>query len=139
MPTFSTSSKQKLATCHPDLVRLFNEVIKHYDCTIIEGSRSDVDQKKAFKEGKSKLDGVNKKSLHQVSKTYPFSRALDASPFPIKWDDPQRFILFAGRVQGIATALGINIRWGGNWDNDNELTDNSFDDLVHFELADAED
>jgi peptidoglycan L-alanyl-D-glutamate endopeptidase CwlK len=44
MPQFGKDSLTKLSTCHPDLQKLFNEVIKHYDCTILEGHRSDEDQ-----------------------------------------------------------------------------------------------
>lgn len=136
MPDFSPSSKLKLATCHPDLARLFQEVVKYYNCTIIEGSRSDYDQKKAFTAGKSKLDGIKQKSKHQVDKEHPLARAVDAAPFPIDWKDRERFCHFAGRVEGVAQMLGIKITWGGDWDNDNELKDNKFDDLPHFELID---
>jgi peptidoglycan L-alanyl-D-glutamate endopeptidase CwlK len=32
--------------------------------------------------------------------------------------------------------LGVKLRWGGNWDRDGEpVTDQDFQDLVHFELA----
>ena len=34
---------------------------------------------------------------------------------------------------GVAAAEGIKIRWGGDWDRDNDLADQSFNDLVHFE------
>ena len=44
MPNFSIVSKQRLNTCHQDLQKLFNEVIKHYDCAVIQGARSDFDQ-----------------------------------------------------------------------------------------------
>lgn len=39
--------------------------------------------------------------------------------------------------QVLATVkLGIDIRWGGNWDMDGEpVTDQNFQDLVHFELV----
>ncbi len=66
--------------------------------------------------------------------------AVDAAPYPIDWSDRERMTLFAGVVQGVAMALYDEgkidhlVRWGGNWDNDTEVADNSFDDLVHFEL-----
>ena len=41
---------------------------------------------------------------------------------------------FAGFVKGIALMLGIPIRWGGDWNGNNDLKDNNFDDLPHFEL-----
>ena len=41
---------------------------------------------------------------------------------------------FAGYVQGVAEQLGIKIRWGGDWDSDFDFKDQTFNDLVHFEL-----
>ncbi len=32
-----------------------------------------------------------------------------------------RFYFFAGIVKGIAWELGIGVRWGGDWDSDNDL------------------
>jgi len=37
-------------------------------------------------------------------------------------------------VRGIGKQLNVNIRWGGDWDSDGEVADNSFDDLVHVEI-----
>ena len=62
------------------------------------------------------------------------SRAVDVAPYPIDWSDRERFTYFAGFVKGIASQMGIDIIWGGDWDNDTDLKDNGFDDLVHFEL-----
>jgi hypothetical protein len=64
--------------------------------------------------------------------------AVDVAPFlrnsPSYVVDECRY--FAGFVMGLATAmnLGDRIRWGGDWDGDHELTDQTFDDLVHFEM-----
>ena len=55
MPSFSTRSKSNLSQAQPDLQRLFKEVIKHYDCTVICGHRSQEEQDKAVAEGKSKV------------------------------------------------------------------------------------
>ena len=54
--------------------------------------------------------------------------------YPIDWEDRERFSYFAGFVKGVAWRLNIRVRWGGDWDGDTELSDNNFDDLVHFEL-----
>jgi peptidoglycan L-alanyl-D-glutamate endopeptidase CwlK len=35
---------------------------------------------------------------------------------------------------GVASQMGLKIRWGGDWDMDTQTKDNKFDDLVHFEL-----
>ena len=40
MPRYSKKSKQRLASCDKRLQDVFNEVIKHVDCSILEGHRS---------------------------------------------------------------------------------------------------
>ena len=129
MPRFSKRSEAKLATCDPKLQQLFNEVIKGFDCSILVGHRGQFEQAKAVIEGRSKVHWPNSK--HNSSP----SQAVDVAPYPIDWEDRERFHLFAGYVLGIASQLNIPIRWGGDWDMDTEVKDNTFDDLVHFELA----
>lgn len=131
MPAFSFTSKKRLATCHPDLQRLFNEVVKEVDCAIIEGHREEERQNRFFLEGRSKVkwpDGKHNKVP---------SEAVDAGPYifgkGLSWDRNQ-CCYFAGMVKGKALELGIKIRWGGDWDNDNDVNDQKFNDLVHFEL-----
>ncbi len=133
MPKLGTRSKNNLATAHPDLQRLFSEVIKNYDCAIICGYRNQTDQDKAYHEGRSKIKFPNGKHNKQPS------MAVDVVPWfknkpNIRWNDSKKFYHFAGYVQGIADDLGVNIRWGGNWDGDDELFDQTFFDLPHFEL-----
>ena len=128
MPKFGKRSREKLNTCDEDLIALFNEVVKYFDCSVLEGHRGRVLQDKYFKEGKSKLkfpDGRHNKKP---------SVAVDVVPYPIDWDDRERMTYFAGFVKGVAYQMGIPIRWGGDWNNNNNLKDNDFDDLPHFEL-----
>ena len=130
MPAFGKASQEKLATCDPRLQKVFNEVIKHFDCTVIEGHRGEAAQNKAFAEGKSKL----KYPQGKHNKTP--SLAADVLPNPIDWNDTNRMRYFAGFVVGIAATMGIKLRWGGDWNQNTELKDNSFNDLPHFELVD---
>ena len=128
MPKFGIRSKRNLYTAHPDLIRLFEEVVKSFDCTVIEGHRSKERQNKLFDEGNSKLKYP--KGKHNATP----SNAVDVAPYPIDWNDRDRFHYFAGYVIGIASSMGIKIRWGGDWDMDTQTKDNNFDDLPHFEL-----
>lgn len=132
MPSFSKRSRERLETCHPDLVRLFLAVIEHHDCTILEGARSDERQAELYRQGKSKLDGVTKRSKHQP--VAGFSMAVDVAPYPIDWKDRERFIHFVGIVIGYADCMGIKIRVGADWNGDMRFTE-SFFDAPHFELA----
>jgi peptidoglycan L-alanyl-D-glutamate endopeptidase CwlK len=133
MPQFSQASKDRLSTCHPDLQRLFNEVVKRYDCTIIEGHRTDERQAQLFAEGKTK---VRKGGRHTMIP----SMAVDVMPFPIDWKDSkeqrERRIHFAGIVKGVAHAMGIIIRWGGDWNQDDLITAGDDWDMPHFEIRD---
>lgn len=128
MPSFSELSKSRLKTCHLDLQRLFNEVIKYWDCTIIEGYRGPEEQHEAFINGKSKLDWP--KGKHNKLP----SLAVDVMPFPVDFKDIHRIYCFSGFVLGIAAVMNIKVRWGGDWDRDTEVKDNTFNDLVHFEV-----
>lgn len=129
MPKFSKKSLAKLETCHPDLRRLFHEVIKNVDCTIIEGVRSEQTQIEYVRTGKSKT--MNSKHLEQAD---GYSHAADVMVYPIDWNNWKRNYLFAGYVKGIADKLGIDLRMGSDWDGDMDPTDQSFHDLPHFEL-----
>lgn len=130
MYKFSRSSRAALNSSHPKLQQVFEEVIKHWDCTILEGRRDKETQNEYYRTGKSKLQYPNSK--HNASP----SRAIDAAPYPIDWQDIERFRAFGGFVLGVAAALGIKLRWGGDWDGDRSFKDQNFNDLPHFELVD---
>lgn len=144
MPTFSESSLKQLSTCHIDLQVIFAEVIKHFDCKIVEGYRNEEAQNKAYTDGKSKLK-------------YPFgnhnqfpSLAADVYPYPIDLNPKSqkekeiylwRMSYFAGQVMAIARYLKAqkkithDLKWGCDWDNDTEIKDHNFFDFPHFELV----
>jgi len=135
MPKFSQSSFSKLSTCHLDLQALFFEVIKTFDCTILEGYRNQTDQERAFASGNTQLHWPHGKHNHRPS------MAVDVIPYPIDWKNDRRMYWFAGYVMGIAQKLKDegkmthSVRFGGDWDRDYDITDNKFQDLVHFELV----
>lgn len=144
MYKFSTTSKKRLLTAHPDLIRIMEKAISisDIDFGISEGYRSVEKQQQYFREGKSKIDGITRKSKHNHTP----SLAVDIYPWVdgrADWDN-EHLSYLAGLIQGIAEILSesgeINhkIRWGGNWDMDGTiLLDQSFDDRPHFELIKA--
>ena len=129
MPKFSASSTKKLLSCHPDLQRVMNKVIKHFDCTIVCGNRGKIDQELAFEAGHSNA------RFGESPHNFTPALAVDAVPYPIDWQDSQRMTYFAGFVMATAAGLGVELKWGGDWDRDTHLSDNRFNDLPHFELA----
>lgn len=134
MASFGTVSTQRLATCEPDLQYIFREVVKHFDCSVLCGHRDEAAQTKAFNNRASKVQYPD--SRHN---SYP-SMAVDVAPYPIDWNDLERFRHFGFYVKGVAAVLlergeiDHSIRWGGDWDSDHDTKDQTFNDLVHFEL-----
>ena len=124
MPKFGKRSKERLRGVDTRLVNVLNELVKIMDVTIIEGLRSEQRQEKLLKEGSTKT----KFSKHIEGK------AVDLAPYPIDWNDRDRFHYMGGMIRGIAKQLNIPVRWGGDWDGDGETKDNKFDDLVHVEI-----
>ena len=128
MPKFGKRSKERLKTCHADIRMVMNEVIKYVDCSILEGHREKERQNQLYDEGKTKVLYPN--GRHN---DYP-SNAVDVVPYPVNWQDRERMTLFAGFVLGVANQMGVNLRWGGDWDQDWYVHDNKFDDFPHFEI-----
>ena len=124
MPRFGKRSKERLKGVKPELVNVLNELVKIMDVTVIEGLRSQERQDELVAKGASKT----KFSKHIEGK------AVDIAPYPIDWEDRDRFHYMGGMIRGIAKQMKVNVRWGGDWDSDGETKDNAFDDLVHIEL-----
>lgn len=130
MSSFGRTSRGRLATCDPLLQSLFNRVVAGYDCSILAGHRGEAEQMTAFSANPQRSKLPWPKGRHNQNP----SLAVDVAPYPIDWQNTKRFYHFAGYVLGIANILKLPIRWGGDWDSDNDLDDQKFNDLVHFEL-----
>ena len=124
MPRFGRRSKERLKGVNVKLVNVVNELIKIMDVTIIEGLRSKERQEQLLAEGKTKT----RYSKHIEGK------AVDLAPYPIDWNDRERFHYMGGMIRGIGKQMNVNIRWGGDWNKDFQVADNQFDDFPHFEL-----
>jgi peptidoglycan L-alanyl-D-glutamate endopeptidase CwlK len=104
------------------------EVIKIFDIAVLCGHRGKEEQNKHYSDGVSKVRWPNSKH-----NTYP-SNAIDIAPYYIDWKDYKRFFFMAGIVKGIAHCKGYSVVWGGDWNSNNNFNDQTFDDLVHFEV-----
>lgn len=129
MPNFSSSSKEKLETCHPSLQLVLKEAIKHIDFTVVEGYRDELRQNELFRTGFSRLRYPE--SMHNKNP----SMAVDIAPYPIDWEHSESFCHLAGFIQGLALQYNVRIRWGGDWDMDGSMRDQTFMDLGHLELV----
>lgn len=131
MYKFSKRSLDNLVGVHPDLVRVVHDVMDFQimDFTVTDGLRTLDEQEALFKRGYSKT--MNSKHLRQSD---GFGHAVDLCPYPIDWNDRERFCYLAGLMVSCAKNNGISLRWGGDWDGDGQIKDHSFSDLPHYEL-----
>lgn len=116
----SNKSKQKMKGVHPQLQAVVELALTKYttqDFTVLEGLRSEADQRKYVKAGTSQT--MNSK--HRVG------RAVDIIPYGVKdiWDW-QYYYPIAKAMKAAAHELGVPIVWGGDW--------KSLKDGPHFEL-----
>ncbi len=130
MPSFSRASSSKLSEVHPDLQEVLYHAIAIVDFSVLEGARSKERQKELYDAGHSKT--MNSK--HRIQGD-GYAHAVDIAPYPIDWDDYRRFYFLAGVVFAVAKRRGVRIRWGGDWDSDKDFSDQTFNDLVHFEIV----
>lgn len=140
MARFGKRSQDNLDTCHPDFQRLFAEVVRWFDCSVLYGFRDEKLQNKLF----NKVPKVTKvKWPDSTHNTVP-SNGIDVVPYPIRWPDKRNrpetfakdlgsFYMFDGYVLATAKQMGIEIISGSDWDRDFDLLDQSFDDLAHFQ------
>jgi hypothetical protein len=66
------------------------------------------------------------------------SMAVDIVPWPIDWEDMERFGYLAGLMKGVALEMEIPLTWGNDWNNNGVLVRNDpkerLIDAPHFEL-----
>lgn len=125
---FSKRSLNNLVGVHPMLVQLMHEAIKTtpIDFVITEGVRTAKRQQELFKQGKSKCDGIKKRSNHQV-KADGYGHAVDLYPYPVDLKDLERFRALAAHILKKAEELNISIEWGGNF--------KTLVDMPHYEIV----
>lgn len=68
------------------------------------------------------------------------SIAVDFQPYPYPDREEKLWASLAyvaGSAKEYAKSKGFELRWGGDWDGDGDLTDQNFDDLFHLEIKDV--
>lgn len=133
------ASRERLKTVDARLAQIVERVAEVVDVTVLCGRRGKAEQDRAFAEGHSKVRWPNSK--HNVARPDGtedldgLARAVDLAPYPIDWNDRERFILLAGHVLMTARVLGVQLVWGGDWNRNFSVRDERFQDLPHFELV----
>jgi hypothetical protein len=122
---FSNASRERLKTCHPDLIILMTYALatSRIDFTIVCGERDKAAQEAAFIQGNSRA------RFGQSPHNYSPSLAVDICPWAdgaLQWNNHQLFDSLAEHIKTTAKRLGIEVTWGGDF--------KSIVDKPHFEL-----
>lgn len=135
--SYSKNSDDRLNTCHPDLIHICRKLLKYFDHSVYEGYRGKEEQNHYLAIGRSKVKYPNGKHNKKPA------MAVDIAPYPREKKEKCRiakYNIMTGHFFQIAAELyeaGVithKIRWGGDWNMDDNLSNNSWDDLAHFEL-----
>ena len=135
-------SRANLAGVHPDLVRVVERAIQisAVDFLVLEGVRTPERQRELYAQGRTKPGRKVTWTLtsNHFRKADGFGHAVDLAPWPIDWEGPTRFPKFdaiAKAMFAAADELGVQIRWGADWDQDGKPRERGETDSPHFELV----
>lgn len=109
----------------PTLRLLLMEAIKDspIDFTVIETVRTIEKQKEYLAKGTTKT--LKSRHIPDTNKS-GYSEAADIAPYPLNWQDLNRFKKLSEHIKKKANQLGIPITWGGDW--------KSLVDMPHYEI-----
>lgn len=124
----SKASQDKLASVKPELQKVIYKAFETmpFDVMVLEGIRTKERQEELFYKKPPATKTLNSKHLT--------GDAIDLAPYPIDWNDKERFNIMAKHVLAAAKALGIKVRWGGDWNQNGDWKDEKFYDGPHVEL-----
>lgn len=122
------AGERHLTSLEPGLVRVVRRVAEVWDIVILETDRDPARQAMLVSTGKSKT--LASKHLKQPD---GFAHAIDLAPMPVDWNDLSRWSYFGGYCLATARELGVPVIWGGDWNNNTKVKDQTFNDLDHLE------
>lgn len=115
----------------PELVDVVDFILNEVcDVSLITGHRGEKEQNGLYPTY-TKVQWPNGKH-----NSWP-SKAVDLQPYPYPQDNTKlikQLAYIAGRAVEWAKRRHIDLRWGGDWDQDGDTNDQKFNDLFHFEV-----
>ena len=124
--SFGKRSLYRLNQCHDDIQKVMFEAIQYIDFSVTEGWRSKKIQSEYFVSGTSKVKWpysyhntlkchILDQYLddHEGSPDQPLSLAIDIAPYPIDYENLERFVKLASIVKLCACKVGVTgLDWG---------------------------
>lgn len=105
--------------------------ISEVDFGVLEGLRTLERQRELYSQGRGnhgKIVTWTMKSRHLEGK------AVDLVPYPLDWNDLEKFDKIAKAMFKAAKEQDVNLRWGADWDMDGNYREKGEYDSPHFEL-----
>lgn len=152
----SSRSLNNLQGVHPNLAKVVKRAIEltTQDFVVIEGVRSREQCMINYGKGRTAAQclakGIpakyaNPKAAKVTWLSNPFAskhcpqkdgygHAVDICPYPVDWSDVKKFDAIAKAMFAAAKELGVNIRWGADWDKDGKPRERGESDSPHFEI-----
>jgi peptidoglycan L-alanyl-D-glutamate endopeptidase CwlK len=124
MPTLSATSLARINASHPLLQKLWMACAADPACPpfmMLDAQRGRQAQERAFALGHSRAH------FGQSAHNWSPAVADDVVPYPVDWNNLDRFRKLAAFVKAKASKLGIPIVWGGDWPK--------LKDMPHYELS----
>ena len=131
MSGLDVKSVNKLSACHPLLWDLFQKVAETEDLVITCGHRGEEEQNALFPKY-TRVQWPDSKHNSTPSNAVDATPRINGAP---ELHDREAIIYFAGKVMLTAKKMGIPIRWGGDWNKNNQVRDEKFQDLFHYEIC----
>lgn len=134
------TSRERLRGVHPNLVKVVEKaiLITGQDFMVLEGVRTPARQRELYAQGRTKPGNKvtwTLNSNHFINSRTGFGHAVDLVPFPVDWNDLDKFDAMAHAMFTASNELGIPIRWGADWDRDGKPREKGESDSPHFELV----
>lgn len=132
-------SLERLVGVHPklaDVVKMAIELTKQ-DFMVLEGVRTPARQAELYAQGRTKPGQKvtwTLKSNHFINSKTGYGHAVDLVPFPIDWSH-KKLDVVAKAMFAAADTLGVEIRWGKDWNRNGISGEKGETDSPHFELV----
>lgn len=147
----SERSLNNLKGVHPNLVAVVKRAIQitKQDFVVIEGVRTREQCMINYGKGRTAAQCIAKGVPAKYAKpkaakvtwlSNPFGSkhvkglAVDICPYPVDWSDTKKFDAIAKAMLDAAKELGVNLRWGADWDKDGKPRERGESDSPHFEI-----
>ncbi len=105
--------------------------ISEVDFTVMEGKRTLERQRELYAQGRT---APGKIVTWTMNSRHIEGKAVDLVPYPLDWNDLEKFDKIKDAMFQAAREIDVNLRWGADWDGDGKYREKGEYDSPHFEL-----